>query len=200
MRRIRRTAAAVASLILVASCSIGAEDSPRSWSDWDRFEELPQSSTDGVERIYLVEDAPDGGTTLTTTRRDIAEGVNPFSGILDVLFNGPTSTEAREGLSSRIPSGLSVIGTPRLEQDIVVVDLSRELTNVLGDDLITALAQIVWTVGERPRVRQVRIFVEGEELSWPTADGTLVSRPLTPFDFPGFVTTSQPLFPGIIAP
>lgn len=200
MQRIRRAAAVIGSLAVLASCSIGAEDSPRTWSDWDRFEELPQSSTDGVERIYLVAEALDSGSTLKTTRRDIAEGMNPFSGILDVLFRGPTSTEARDGLSSRIPSGLSVIGTPRLEQDIVVLDLSRELTNILGDDLITALAQIVWTVGERPRVRQVRIFVEGEELSWPTADGTLVSRPLTPFDFPGFVATSQPPFPGIIAP
>lgn len=185
----------------MTGCSIGAEDSPRTWSDWDRFKEPPESSTTGVERIFLLSDRFDGESeaALTTVMRDLQEGVNAYRGILDVLFRGPTSDEFQQGLGSSIPAGIRVLDPqPRIEQDAVVVNLSEDLTTALGDNLIDALAQIVWTICERPEVRQVRILIEGEAVSLPRSDGTLVDRPLTPFDYPGYVTSSRPDFPGIV--
>lgn len=200
--RSRRVCVFVGSALLVSGCSIGAENSPRTWSEWDRFDELPQGSTSGVESIYLIDSrAEERGTAkLTTVKRDIDEDSQPYEAILDVLFEGPTSSEAGSGLKSSIPAGLIVIGEPQFGQGTVQVDLSEELTSALGDNLVDALAQIVWTLCERPETVQVRILVEGRQISWPRADGTLIERPLTPFDFPGFAATSQPDFPGIIEP
>ncbi len=198
----RGVVAFVCSALLLSSCSIGAEDSPRTWSDWDRFDELPQGSTSGVERIYLIDSQAEeqGSAKLTTVKRDVDENSQPYQAILDVLFEGPTSSEAGSGLKSSIPAGLVVISEPQFGQGTVQVDLSEELTAALGDNLVDALAQIVWTLCERPETVQVRILVEGRQISWPRADGTLIDRPLTPFDFPGFAATSQPDFPGIIEP
>ncbi|MFM8855632.1 MAG: GerMN domain-containing protein [Actinomycetota bacterium] len=198
----RRVSAFMCSAVLLSSCSIGAEDSPRTWSDWDRFDELPQGSSSGVERIYLIDSRAEeqGSAKLTTVKRDIDENSQPYAAILDVLFEGPTSSEAGSGLKSSIPAGLIVISEPQFGQGTVQVDLSEELTTALGDNLVDALAQIVWTLCERPKTVQVRILVDGRQISWPRADGTLIDRPLTPFDFPGFAATSQPNFPGIIEP
>lgn len=190
------------SVVLMSGCSIGAEDSPRTWSDWDRFDEFPQGSSSGVERIYLIDSRAEdqGSAKLTTVKRDIDENSQPYAAILDVLFEGPTSSEAGSGLKSSIPAALIVMSEPQFGQGTVQVDLSEELTTALGDNLVDALAQIVWTLCERPETVQVRILVDGRQISWPRADGTLIDRPLTPFDFPGFAATSQPDFPGIIEP
>lgn len=198
-----RFLAVLALVVPATACSIGAEDSSRTWSSWDRFEEPPQSSASGVDRIYLLtsqfqQSDADPTSVLTTVKRDIERGVNSYRAILDVLFKGPTSDEAVQGLKSSIPIGLTVMGDPRFEQGTVLVNLSKELTTAFGDNLVDALAQIVWTLCERPETRQVRILVDGRSQSWPRADGTLLDRPLTPFDFPGFAISTQPDFPGIL--
>jgi hypothetical protein len=193
--------ATVFAVFAVSSCSIGAEESPRTWSSWDRFEEPPESSALGVERIYLLssqDTSINSAAQLTTVKRDIDKDMNSYRAILDVLFLGPTSEETAQGLKSSIPVGLSVINDPKFDQGTVLVDVSEELTTSFGGNLVDALAQIVWTLCERPGTRQVRILVEGRQLSWPRADGSLVDRPLTPFDYPTFANTSQPDFPGII--
>lgn len=202
-RRHRLIPVLVVGALAVGGCSIGVEESPRTWSSWDRFDEPPQGSTSGVERIYLIDDrlaGTESGAVLTTVKRDLGSDVRPYGALLQILFEGPTTSEASDGLKSSIPTGLTVIDEPQFGQGTVQVDLSQELTTALGDDLINALAQIVWTLCERPETRQVRILVDGRQVSWPRADGTLLDRPLTPFDYPGFAVTSQPDFPGIIAP
>lgn len=200
-RRARVLLVTCAASVLLSNCAIGVEDSPRAWSDWDRFDDPPQGTTSGVERIYLIDDqreATDADAILASVKRDIDDDTRPYGAILDVLFEGPTTAEANQGLKSSIPVGLTVMSEPQFGQGTVQVDLSQELTTTLGDDLINALAQIVWTLCERPETRQVRILIEGRQVPWPRADGTLVNRPLTPFDYPEFAVTTQPDFPGII--
>jgi spore germination protein GerM len=65
---------------------------------------------------------------------------------------------------------------------------------------VSALAQIVLTLTDIDGVEQVAVTVDGRETEWPRGDGTLVSRPLTAFDFPGRAVSSQPDYPTIIAP
>lgn len=181
-------------------CSIGAEESPRTWSDWDPFDTPPPSSASGVDRVYFLEDRYDGDTQprLTAVKRDLDGKSNVYREILEVLLRGPTSDELQQGLESNIPIGVDLGDDPQTEATTVTIDLSEELTVALGDDLVDALAQIVWTMCDRPSVRQVRILVEGQAVSLPRADGVLVDRPLTPFDYARYVRTSQPDFPGVI--
>lgn len=194
---------ALAFALTMSACSIGVEESPREWSNWDRFDEPPEGSQDGIERIYLIDGRTDadGAGAMTTVQRSLPDSTSPYRALLDVLFDGPTLDEVARGLRSGIPSGTAVIGVPGIEQQgTIVVDLSGQLTSALGNDLSDALAQIVWTLCERPEVRQVRILVDGRALSWSRADGTTLNRPLTPFDFPESAIASQPDFPGIIEP
>ena len=69
-----------------------------------------------------------------------------------------------------------------------------------GEDLIDALAQLVFTSSELDGVRQVRILVDGTGQLWPVGDGTLSSQPLTVYDYPGRVATAQPDYPAIPTP
>lgn len=191
-------------LVLSSGCSIGVDEEPRAWSNWDRFDDPPEGSQAGVERIYLIDSRSDQtglGTMMTTAPRGLPKGVTPYRGLLDVLFEGPTSDESKRGLKTSIPSGILLNGEPGIEQrGTIVIDLSEALTTALGDNLVNALAQIVWTLCERPEVRQVRILIDGRRLPWTRPDGTVLERPLTPFDFPAFAIASQPDLPGIIEP
>ena len=200
-RNLRVSAALALSVSCVlGACSIGAEDSPRTWSDWVEFEQLPENSPTGVEHIYLLSSRFDDNPKLTAVNRDPDGDGDVYRGILEVLFRGPTSDEARQGLKSSIPNGVSLFESPRRESGTIVVNLTEELTNAIGNDLVKALAQIVWTISDLAQESQVRILVENRAYPLPRADDTLVDRPLTTFDYSGFVETSQPDFPGIIEP
>lgn len=191
-------------LVLLAGCSIGPEESSRTWSNWDRFEEPTETAQPGLSRIFLVDGRQNGtpeGAMMTSVSRELPTNTAPYRALLEALFKGPTSEEAARGLKSSLPVDITVEPEPTMEQSgILVIDLSAQLTTALGDELTNALAQIVWTLCERPEIRQVRILVEGRRLPWTRSDGTVLERPLTPFDFPAFAIASQPDFPGIIQP
>ena len=46
-------------------------------------------------------------------------------------------------------------------------------------------------------MQQVRLRVDGENQGWPTGDGEVTDRPLTIYDYPEFLETSQPDFPAL---
>jgi spore germination protein GerM len=69
-----------------------------------------------------------------------------------------------------------------------------ELTAVA---LRTAVAQIVATASEIDGIEQVRIQIDGENQVWPVGDGENTGRPLTVYDYPGFIESSQPAYPAI---
>jgi spore germination protein GerM len=62
-----------------------------------------------------------------------------------------------------------------------------------------ALAQIVATATGVEQIKQVRILVDGETRSWPISNGEVTDRPLSIYDYPGFVETSQPPYPALPA-
>jgi spore germination protein GerM len=80
----------------------------------------------------------------------------------------------------------------------VQVDLNSTIFDATGDDLVTAIAQLVLTLCELEGVEQVVLTVDAKSSEWPRGDGTLTSRPLTPFDFPGRAISSQPDYPTVI--
>jgi spore germination protein GerM len=56
------------------------------------------------------------------------------------------------------------------------------------------------TASEITGVSSVVIAIEGRNQQWPAANGELQSDPLTRYDFPGLVTSSQPAFPSVPSP
>ena len=62
------------------------------------------------------------------------------------------------------------------------------------------MAQIVLTATEIPSIRSVRLLIDGVPSEWPDGAGQLQAAPLTRYDFPGLVESSQPDFPAVVAP
>jgi hypothetical protein len=46
----------------------------------------------------------------------------------------------------------------------------------------------------------VQLRIDGQERVWPLGNGELTDRPLTRYDYPGLVESSQPAFPAIPSP
>jgi spore germination protein GerM len=83
---------------------------------------------------------------------------------------------------------------------MVRVDLTDDILESTGDDLVSALAQIVFSLGELSGVERIDITVDGQAQDWPRGDGSFTSEPLTVYDYPGRASSSQPAYPGYVLP
>jgi spore germination protein GerM len=195
--RARSIAVVLVAGLVVAGCGIGDDAGPR---------EVPQAEqrdlsggTDpvggeatGTARVYLL--APSGAgrsTTLQPVARNVSE--QPVA-VLEALFSGPNPAELAEQYRTAVPTGTRLLRA-RAQVTTLRVDVSKELLQLSGDDLVDALAQIVVTASELDQVRAVQILVEGVSQQWPAGNGELQTAPLTVYDFPGRVATSQPAYP-----
>jgi hypothetical protein len=196
---------AVSTLVVLASvtasCSFGAESAPRTIPGRQRGSLSigfgSPLSLDGEVRIYLPRSDADGA--LGSVGRTIEESDDDLLlfELIEVLVAGPTNDERSQGYETAIPRGIRVLEvTPAGNR--VTIDLSGPLAGLPADELIAALAQIVYTVSEGFFIREATITIDGAEVSWPRQDGTFTDRPLTIFDYPTAAITSQPAYPGII--
>jgi spore germination protein GerM len=188
--------------LVLAGCGIGNDAGPRDVPQADRRDlsagaDLVGGEATGTARIYLL--APSGSgrsTTLQPVARDVAE--QPFT-VLAALFSGPNTDEISKQYRTAIPSGTRLLNA-RPQGRTLRVDVSKDLLQVSGDDLVDALAQIVFTASELDQVQSVQLLVEGGVQQWPAGNGELQSAPLTVYDFPGRVATSQPAYPAFPTP
>lgn len=190
--------ALASAVALLAACSIQLDEQPRDVPVEQRrdvkADDAEPGSSAGETRIFLV--APSESTEsrlLRSVLRDIPG--DPVSA-LRALFQGPNDEEAAGDLSTALPSGLELLSATRIG-DIITVNVTGELLNVSGEGSILAVAQIVATASEFDGVAAVRLRVEGEPQTWPGADGELLTGPLTVYDYPGLVESSQPIYPGL---
>ena len=49
-------------------------------------------------------------------------------------------------------------------------------------------------------MRSVQLLVDGVAQQWPAGNGEARSEPLTVYDYPGMVQSSQPAYPAIPTP
>lgn len=178
-------------------CALGSESTPRTIPETDRralVDVAAVSSQDtGVGRIYL--ERTDTAGALTAVARDL----EPSPGaVMNALLAGPTEEERARGLRSPLPLQLSLNDARYIGNDIVKVDVTSQIFEATGDDLVSVVAQIVLSLCEISGVERVVILVDGDELEWPRGDGTLTTEPLTVFDYPGRAVSTQPDYPGIV--
>jgi predicted small secreted protein len=202
MMRCRAVALVLLASFVVASCGIGDDAGPRdipqaSQHDLSGGTDLVGGEATGTGRIYLI--APTGAgrsTTLQPVARNVPEQPVP---VLESLFSGPNADELSKQFRSAIPVGTRLL-TARPQGTTLKVDVSKDLLQLSGDDLVDALAQIVFTASELDQVQSVQILVEGVGQQWPAGNGELQTAPLTVYDFPGRVATSQPAYPAFPTP
>ena len=206
MRTLRGRSALVLALALAvgSSCSFGAESSPRPIPDRQRgtlsIAFGSPLSLDGQARVFLPRTDIGDGRRLGSVARLIEETEEEafLTALIQTLFSGPSADERADGFGTAIPGDLRVLDVvPGANR--VTLDISGPLTELPTDDLIVALAQIVYTMSEGFFIRDVTIRIDGADVAWPRADGSRTSNPLTVFDYPTAAITSQPAYPGIIS-
>ena len=193
----------VLSLIALASfagCSIQPEASPNDLPD-ERANVFGEPATGdeaaGANRIYLLAPpAVEAPQRLRSVQRDVPTAA---ASALESLFAGPNSDEREAQLDTAIPDDVELLDARSVGQ-VLTVDLSDVFDDLTPDGLRLAVAQIVSTATDIDGVRSVQLRVDGEPRVWPLGNGELTDRPLTQYDYPGLVESSQPAFPAIPSP
>lgn len=187
-------------VIVVAGCAIQPESSPN---------DLPQERQDvfgepdtgdeaaGSNRIYLL--APDDPEEPQRLR-SVLRGVPPrATEILESLFAGPNVEEREAQLDTAIPADAALLDAQTTGRQLTV-DVNDVFGELTPDGLRLAVAQIVITATGIEGINAVRLRIDGEPRVWPLGNGELTDGPLTAFDYPGLVESTQPEFPAIPSP
>jgi spore germination protein GerM len=207
MRQTRRAVvAAVAGLtvglVSLAGCGISNDSEPRNIapSSQPELSENPNAvtPTGGTDRIFLLgPQGADGARQLRATPRDVGDTASQR---LQSLFGGLSVVETSARLRTAIPDGLTLRSANQQPNGTLIVDVSEELLALSSSALIEAVAQIVFTASEVTEVQRIDLLVDGTSRQWPASDGELQTDPLTVYDYPGFVESTQPDFPAVPSP
>lgn len=104
--------------------------------------------------------------------------------VLAALTAGPTEAEvAVSGLRTTIPAGATA-ASDGVEAEVAQVDLGGAFAEAEGQDLVGAIAQVVFTLTAVPGIEMVRFELEGRPIEVPADDGVLNGAPLGRREFP----------------
>ena len=116
---------------------------------------------------------PDQARRLVPDLVFLPAGEAPVAAAVRALLGGPRGWLA-PAVRTGIPKGTELLDPPAVVDNVVTLNFSREVRGAVQDTLGafgTFVAQLVWTVTERPDVRVVRLLVEGEPLAVPGRPG-----------------------------
>ncbi len=185
---------------VVAGCAIEPQASPSDVPVEQREifgDPITGDEAAGSNTVYLLAPSDlEGNQRLRSVSRDVP--TTP-SAVLRSLFAGPNEQERDDQLDTAIPSDLELLSARTVGQILTVnvVDAFGELT---PDGLRFAVAQIVSTSARIEGVQAIRLQIDGEPRVWPLGNGELTDRPLTVYDYPGLIESTQPAFPAIPNP
>ena len=185
----RTAIAAVVVAALLAACGVSNDSGPRALErDGVPFDLLTPANTAGSTStvvavttevpIYLV-----GPERLAVVRRLVEPPPSLFRAI-ESLLAGPSADEAAAGLRSAISNQTRVLSV-RVQSGVASIDLSGDFASIGGQELILAVAQLVFTATATQGVLGVRLSLDGEPVEIPRRDGTLTKDPLGPADYGG---------------
>ncbi len=186
----------------LAACGIGSDDRPRNVPPGEQQQlgvatDRSAGAATGTARVYLL--APDGAgqsQALQAVARDVTDNA---AEVIGELLAGPNDEELIGQFRTALPDGLQLLSAAR-RAGVLRVDVSKELGELAGEALVAAVAQIVFTASELDGVQSVKILIDGADQQWPAGNGELQSRPLTVYDYPGLVLSSQPSYPAVPSP
>lgn len=192
---------AVALAMTSAACAIQPEASPNNLSE-ERTGVFGDPATGdvaaGTNRIFLLAPSTvDDPQRLRSVLRDVQP--TPRS-IIESLFAGPNADERDEQLDTAIPAEIELNSPPRSTGGTLTIDVNDAFGDLTPEALRLAVAQIVATATEINGIDAVQLRIDGESRVWPLGSGELTDRPLTVYDYPGLVESTQPGFPAIPSP
>lgn len=193
----RLFAVAVIGALAWSGCGIDADSAPRDIPEDQFVERDVQASGDeatGSSRVYLLAPSdPDEPSRLRSVSRDLA---NDPEDLLRSLFSGPNADEQEQQLGTALPRDIELLSA-RTVGRVLTIDVTDVFGELTTGALRLAIAQIVVTASDVDGVDAVRVRVNGVPQVWPSGDGELTDLPLTVYDYPGLVESTQPSFPAI---
>lgn len=192
----RRIVWAAVAATLFAACGLSPDALPRDLPEDEQSLAPSQTATggqaEGPDRIFLG--APGEERLLRSVPRDAISRRD----LIEILLAGPNEDELEEQFTTFLPSSLELNSTFK-QGPLLFLDVSQDLTELTGQPLSQALAQLVYTSTELDGVERVQITVDGRPVSWPRPVGGNTAAPLSVYDFPNFVQSAQPPFPPLPA-
>jgi Sporulation and spore germination len=185
-------------VLAVAGCSIQPDAAPRDIPEEDRgvfgADVATGGEAAGSNLIFLLAPVdPDEPQQLRSVLRDVPSSPRA---VLGSLLAGPNTSEQNDDVTSALPADL-LVNSVRIFGRVATIDVNNALDELDAVDLRLAVAQLVLTATATDGVDAVQIRVDGEDRVWPRGDGELTERPLSPFDYPGLVESTQPPYPAI---
>lgn len=186
----------------LGACGISSDDGPRNVPPANQQQlrvatDRSAGAATGTARIYLL--APEGAgqsQALQAVARDVSGNA---SEVISELLAGPNAQETVGQFRTALPAGLQLLSATR-RGEVLRVDVSKELGELSGEALVAAVAQLVFTASGLDGVQSVKILIDGADQQLPAGNGELQSLPLTIYDYPGLVRSSQPAYPAIPTP
>jgi spore germination protein GerM len=181
----RRHAALAAVLLafVAAGCAIPTQSAPSTMSSSKvpfglLDPHLPTTTTTQPKSFVSVKVFFLGSTNQLEAASRFVASPAPLSAVITSMLAGPTKGETDQGLSTAIPSDVSVLSA--ITQDgVVTVNLSAAFGQITGNSIELAVAQIVATVvTENGPTTGVVFEIEGERTSVPIANGSQVNGPV----------------------
>lgn len=143
------------------------------------------SSYVGVKVYFLNADA---NNALTPVDR-LVSAPAPLVSIINALLVGPTSGDSASGLTTAIPSDVTVISAGPTAPNVVTVNFNAAFGEITGTATEQAVAQVVSTVVNEVGLGTGVIFqIEGQRTSVPIANGSQVAGPVYLLQFLGSPT------------
>jgi spore germination protein GerM len=122
---------------------------------------------------------------LTPADRVVATSPAPLTAILTDLIAGPSNLEQNGGLTTAIPSDVTVLSATA-NGSIVTVNFNSAFGDITGTNTEQAVAQVVATVANANGFGTGVIFqIEGVHTAVPIANGSQVSGPVYLLEFLG---------------
>ena len=184
---LRALVLALAAIVVLVGCGVPEDDAPtaldRSSAPFRVFERdvAPPPQGDLAVELWFVR-----GDRLVPVARAVELPGSPQR-VLSTLFDGVTETERRAGLSSSIPSAVSL---ERLEvQDGVAVVTLDGLNEQVQ---VQAFAQVVATLTGRPEIDGVRFRADGRDVQVPRGDSSLTEAPVDRDDYGQLLAVGTP--------
>lgn len=144
----------------------------------------PKPSSYVSAKVYFLN--ANANDALTPTQRLVTAPVTApaqLPAILTALVTGPTSGEFAAGLTTAIPSDVTVLSAGETTQNVVTVDFNSAFGQIAGTALEQAVAQVVATVVSEIGLGTGVVFeINGTHTSVPIANGVEVAGPVYLFD------------------
>lgn len=168
----------VALTFLASACGVNSQRHPETITLDPSQEATTPRPTDPSPMtviVYFID-----GERLKPVTRGVPD--RSASSMLQALAGGPTGSEVLAGVRTAIPPQKFRVWISDTSASVAVIQVSQGFVSISGENQLLAVAQLVWTVTQRPGIERARLELAGEPVEVPTDRG-LVGYPVSRSDF-----------------